>query len=177
MIEWSSERVSFLSLEQIKVLRANALAKANDALVSLCDAELARRAPVRKKTISNSKSRSKPDEYVIGYHFVCPRERGVTLNGDGTAWTGTWVVDRALAERSALHGAYAALHTAKSESSYLQGKIKDWRRAKRDREYADGRPAKIPYGVDFLLELTEQHHDWQGDSTGERGYLWGPIPK
>ena len=35
-----------------------------------------------------------PKRVVIGFHFVCPGEKGVTPNGDGTVWTGTWVVDR-----------------------------------------------------------------------------------
>ena len=118
---------------------------------------------------------SRRGQFVSGYHFVCPREKGVTPNGDGTIWTGTWVVEKGNAEKSAKYGAYVALHTARAEMSYLQGNVKDWRRAKRDDQYADGRRVKIEFGVDFLLEPTNQPHQWNGEGSGEKGYVWKNI--
>jgi len=109
---------------------------------------------------------------VVGFHFVCPDERGVTRNPDGTIWTGTWVVDSNHAERGSKNGAYVALHTSKSQRSYLQGTIKDWRKAPRDPEYADGRRVKIESGIDFLFEPTSEAYEWQGDGAGEKGYAW-----
>src|SRR5262249_5377337 len=110
---------------------------------------------------------------VVGLHFVCQRGRGVTANGDGTLWTGTWVVSKEHAAHGAKIGAYVALHESKSEPSYLQGKIKDSRNAKREREYAEGRPARTENGIDFLLEPTTQSYTWSGDGAGEKGYVWG----
>jgi len=97
----------------------------------------------------------------------------LTRNSDGTVWTGTWVVDKIHAERAAKIGAYVAPHTAKSELSYLQGVVKDWRKMEREQEYADGKPVKIEFGVDFLLEITNEPHPWNGDGSGEKGYVWG----
>ena len=96
----------------------------------------------------------------------------MTRNKDGTAWTGTWVVDTRHAEIGSKIGSYVALHRAKSERSYLQGTVKDWRKAHRDREYAEGQRVKIETGVDFLLELTVEPYAWDGDGTGEKGYVW-----
>jgi hypothetical protein len=130
-----------------------------------------RREPARKVW---GVARSSP---VVGFHFVCPQETGVTHNSDSTVWTGTWVVDARHAERGARIGAYVALHTTKSEPSYLQGTIKDWRRSPRERQYADGQPAKTPFGIDFLLELTASPYDWQGDGSGEKGYAYAEPSK
>jgi hypothetical protein len=173
---WTPESIAELSIAQIKSLRLNAEKKKSNEVTELCDAELVRRAPRHTKNSSvGASAKSRRGRAVIGYHFVCPREKGVTVNGDGTAWTGTWVVERGNADRSTKVGAYVALHTSKSEVSYLQGNIRGWRIAKRDREYADGRPAKIEFGVDFLLELTNEQFEWKGDGAGEKGYVWGPA--
>ncbi len=174
MVEWSPERIAALTLEQIKSLRANAVRHGKIDLVEICDAEIAIRNPVRAKSPRverNSPSVSRRCQVVVGYHFVCSKERGVTLNGDASVWTGTWVVEKRNAERSTTVGAYVALHEAKSEPSYLQGTIKDWRKAKRDREYVEGRKVKIEFGVDFLLELTAQSYSWSGEGAGEKGYV------
>ena len=173
MIDWPRERIAGLPLEGVKTLRENAARRGETEVIERCDAELAARAPVRKKSPRvNGPQSPHRGEVVIGYHFVCPREKGVTTNPDGTIWTGTWVVDKEVAEPSSRIGAYVALHAAKSEASYLQGIIKDWRSTKRDREYAEGKPVKIEYGIDFLLEPTNEPYQWKGDGSGEKGYVW-----
>jgi hypothetical protein len=78
---------------------------------------------------------------------------------------------------SSRYGAYVALHTSKSEPSYLQGALKDWRQAKRNAEYADGRPVRIPLGIDLLFDPAGQPYEWSGDGSGEKGYVWKEIPK
>jgi hypothetical protein len=85
----------------------------------------------------------------------------------------SWVVDRKHAEIGSKLGAYVALHTKKSESSYLQGIIKDWRTTHRQSEYAEGRRVQIELGVDFLLQPTVDPYQWCGDGAGEKGYAWG----
>jgi hypothetical protein len=173
MVDWTRERIAELSLEGVKNLRRNANRRGETAIIERCDSELAARAPVRYKSPRITGSReSHRGQVVIGYHFVCPREKGVTKNPDGTIWTGTWVVDKKWAERSSKIGAYVALHAARSEPSYLQGIVKDWRSAKRDPEYTEDRPVKIEYGVVFLLEPTNEPYQWKGDGSGEKGYVW-----
>ncbi len=140
------------------------------------NAELASRTAAKNNSTKNTTVKvSHSDKYVSGFHFVCPREKGVTNNSDGTIWTGTWVVDKRLAQQSTKLGAYVALHAAKAEASYLQGVVKDYRTAPREQEYAEGQLVKIEYGIDFLLEPTNEPYQWHGEGSGEKGYLWSPI--
>ena len=173
MPDWPPERIAAEPTDRLKNLRANAERLGEIELANLCDEELARRVkkpagPRRVKATESSKGRS----VVGGFHFVSSREWGLTMNGDGTAWTGTWVVDTRHAETGVKIGAYVALHATKLEPSYLQGIVRDWRAAKREREYAEGTPVRIDKGIDFLIELTSEPYKWQGDGSGEKGYFW-----
>jgi hypothetical protein len=176
VIQWSAETVAELELDGLKRLRVNALKKGHEQLIALCDAEPAKRKPPKSPKMKTA-SLPRPDQYIFGYHFVCPGERGVLHNADGTLWTGTWVVDKSHLEKSMKYGAYVALHVTRSDPSYIQGNLKDWRPAKRDYEYADGKPVKNIMGIDFLLEPTTLPHQWIGDATGEKGYRWDKVPK
>jgi hypothetical protein len=173
MVDWA-KRIDGMSRDQVRALRENAIRLGNADVLELCNATLSTRSATRARTkgVCSAKNNSS----VAGFHFVCPQETGVTHNSDGTVWTGTWVVDALRAERGARMGAYVALHTAKSEPSYLQGTIKDWRRSPRERQYAEGRPAKTPFGIDFLLELTGSPYEWQGHGSGEKGYAYAEPP-
>jgi hypothetical protein len=171
MTDWTAEKIAQLSTDQIKSLLNNAMKSDAKAIIEGCENELKKRKPQRSSQIPR-KPVSRDGDDVIGFHFVCPAEKGITRNADGTIWTGTWVVDKKHAARAVEVRAYVALHASKSEPSYLQGIVKDWRRTGRQREYADGRPVQIEEGIDFLLEPTEQPHIWHGDGTGEKGYLW-----
>jgi hypothetical protein len=151
--------------------------RGSHAIVDLCDAEMARRTPARNKSPrAKPASESRHNQVVIGFHFVCDKEKGVTTNSDGTIWTGTWVVDRIHAQRAEKIRAYVALHATKANPSYLQGIVKGWRRTSREPEYADGRPVKIELGIDFLVEPTNEPYQWNGAGAGEKGYLWGAPP-
>jgi hypothetical protein len=173
MIDWSGERVAKLTLEDIKALRTNAVRKGADGVVALRDAEIEARMP--RKSATTAVGLPKSDRFVCGYHFVCPRERGVLPNDDGTLWSGTWVVDKSNVETSIKYGAYIALHVEKSEPSYIQGKLKGWRRSERDRQYSDEHLVQIPMGIDFLLGPTTVPYAWIGDGSGEKGYAWKEI--
>jgi hypothetical protein len=121
MTDWTAERIAALPTAQIKILRENAVRCVNDAVAALCDAAIAKRGPSRDRSLRvKIASASRTDEVVVGFHFVCPQGKGVTSNGDGTVWTGTWVVDKVHAELGSKRGAYVALHLTKSEPSYLQ---------------------------------------------------------
>jgi hypothetical protein len=83
------------------------------------------------------------------------------------------VVDKNHAERAVKIGAYVALHVAKSELSYLQGVVRDWRLKEREPAYAEGQFVKTKFGIDFLIEPTHKPMQWYGDGSGEKGYFYG----
>lgn len=171
---WTPEQIANLPTDGVRNLRINAVKQGQISLVNLCDLDLARRAPVRvRSTRSIQSAKHSAHEVVIGFHFVCLGAQGLTRNSDGTAWTGTWVVDKLHAERASRIGSYVALHTTKSKSSYLQGVVRDFRRSQREGSYAEGQKAQTEYGIDFLFELTDKPYEWVGDGAGEKGYAWG----
>ena len=144
--------------------------KEDGPTIELCELEIATRAAFKKKKHQSVRGLSPRDDVpVIGFHFVCAREKGVTRNPDGTLWSGTWVVAEKQAEQALKTGAYVALHESKSEPSYLQGAMKGWRPAPRARRYGE-QEVKITSGIDFLIEPTSQPVEWVGDGAGEKGY-------
>lgn len=151
---------------KLRVLRENATRKGAEEVVALCDAELATRAP-RKPSIDHSAGRQ--NGVVIGYHFVCSRDRGVIAAGPGRFWSGSWVVAEANVQQSLRFGAYLALHEAKAEPFYRQGKIVEYRTA--DREMID----KSNRGIEFLVEETAGSFSWVGGGSGEKGYNWSAL--
>jgi hypothetical protein len=98
-------------------------------------------------------------------------------NASGFRRTGTWVVDDVHAEAAVKYGSLVALHTAKAEPSYLQGKIKSWKKQARQPRNADGELASNREGIEFEFEPTNDPMAWQGDSAGEKRYAWSPIPQ
>ena len=90
--------------------------------------------------------------------------------------TGIWVVDAANAKAAEKHGALVALHNAKAEPSYIQGRVISWQKKVREDKYSGDQLTKIKEGVEFLIEPTNEQLAWQGDATGEKGYAW-QIPK
>jgi hypothetical protein len=171
-LEWTAENIAGLTVDQVKALRENAAKRSSQRTVDLCEAELARRPAFRTER-PNSHKQSHIGETVHGFHFVCPTEKGITRNRDGTVWTGTWVVDKKHAEGAMKIGGYVALHVAKSERSYLQGIVRDWRVREREPTYAEGQPVKTKFGIDFLIELADEALEWRGDGSGEKGYFYG----
>lgn len=170
---WTSELIAKKSDKDIKIVRENAAKKEAHDVVALCDAELLKRIPVSRKSAGQNQSKKRQSDVVVGYHFVCrPEEKGVSRNADGTAWSGTWVVAAANAEKSLKAGAYVALHLSHAEPSYLKGTIKAWRRSKREKKYAEGQEVKTPIGTDFLLHLTDGQIEWRGEGTVERSYVY-----
>lgn len=119
-VEWNAEKIASLAVDAVKSLRKNAMRLGELEIVKLCDSELKGRSP-RTNVVTRVKgvAPAHKGKSVVGFHFVCDREKGVTNNSDGTFWTGTWVVDEQHAERSLKISAYIALHATKSESSYM----------------------------------------------------------
>jgi hypothetical protein len=174
LTDWATKVVSYTK-DQIKNLRENAIKRGEEAIAAICDAELESRKPLRPKETKRSSSHL--GEVVLGFHFICPKEQGIERAANGQFWSCTWVVARAHAEMASKIGSYVALHTRKSEPSYAQGIVKDFRISPRQREYAEGRKVKNEIGVDFLIEPTSDPKIWKGDATGEKGYFWGPLPE
>lgn len=170
-VNWDAERISALENSKIEALRANALRMNKQETVLLCDEELAKRRPQKEPRPLKSGDKSRLGEVVVGFHFVCDRGRGVTNNDDGTFWTGTWVVAERNAAESLKNNGYVALHESKSDLSYLQGTIKQWRRSDRENSYS-GQPAKRETGIEFLITPTTAPLKWTGYGAGEKGYNW-----
>lgn len=88
-MEWTSESIVGPTVDQVKALRDNAVKRKAERTVDLCNADLARRSARRTKP-ANALHQTRKGEVVHGFHFVCPDEKGLTRNRDGTVWTGTW---------------------------------------------------------------------------------------
>ncbi len=178
MIEWTAERIAQKSTKEVKSLRDNAMRRGNQVIVSLCEADLERRKPVRAKPErTQSFEENRAGHYVSEFHFVCPKEQDVTRSPDGIIQTGTWVVAEANAKAAQKYRALVALHATRAEPSYLQGIVKGWEKRPRASKYADGRTVKTAFGIVFLIAPTNSPLPWTGDGTGEKGYAWAPIPK
>jgi hypothetical protein len=177
MIDWTRERLSGHTNDEIESLRENARKRHRQEIVDLCDNELASRKPVRKTRGVGATSDNHAGQYVSEFHFVCPNELGVARNSDGSIWSGTWVVSEDHAEAAVRFGSYVALHLAKAERSYFQGVVKDWRRSVRERRYSGEQQTQTMSGIDFLFEPSEAPLEWKGDGSGEKGYAWAPLPE
>lgn len=167
---WTEEKLAREDKKTVQLLKERALKLGVSDLADMCDRDLARRVP--KKNTQPPRTRSKSD-VVIGYHFVCGRDRGITESGAGRFWSGSWVVAETNAQKSLARGAYLALHEVKTEKSYRQGKIVDFRRSPRDMlsEIGTGLP-QTDEGIEFLVEESSNPYVWVGDGAGEKGYLW-----
>ena len=116
------------------------------------------------------------EEPLLKIHFVCPDELGVTRQADGTIKTGTWVVAVSVVKDAEKYGSVVALHSSRSEPSYLQGEILGWEVRPRDSKYTGDELNKTREGIEFIVRPTDVSLPWQGDATGEKGYRWSPIP-
>ena len=161
---WTPEKLAGLDNLQLKQLRANAAARPDPELVRLCDEQIASRRPPTVRARQNSARAG--EGFVGGYHFVCQNDRGVTLNPDGTFWSGSWVVAEAHAEKSLAAGAYLALHSSRTEPSYRQGQIIGFRKSPRSMI------SKHNEGIEFHVRSEAHPYAWTGDGTGEKGYKW-----
>lgn len=163
---FTSEKLRSWDTSKLRTLLENAKRKGAEDLVALCEEELAARAPKKRSADYPS---GRPGAVVVGYHFVCSKDRGVLAAGPGKFWSGSWVVAESNVRQSLKYGAYLALHEAKVEQSYRQGRIIDYRIS--DREMVD----KSNQGIEFLIEETAQPLQWFGGGSGEKGYKWSDL--
>lgn len=167
---WTPERLDTLSRGELVQLRANAERLSNEQLVTDCDAALERQPKPSPKRVAAARAPKKSvTDVVVGYHFVCQYDRGVETNGDGTFWSGSWVVAEDNVKNSLKHGAYLALHSSKSEASYRQGKIVDYRKTTRTID------AKTTDALEFKVEPEDSQYEWVGQGAGEKGYKWSKL--
>jgi hypothetical protein len=174
---YTPERLALDSRENVETVRKNAIRLGAIDLVEMCDRDLESRKPAkREKTADQHPKRSNTD-VVVGYHFVCERDRGVTQVGDGSFWSGSWVVSEDNVKASLRYGAYLALHESRSDLSCRQGQILNYRRSPRDMlaNKKSDPEAKIEEGIEFLVRETNEPFVWVGAATGEKGYRWAKI--
>jgi hypothetical protein len=171
---WTADKLAAQDRKSVELIRDRALERGVADLAELCERDLALRPMAKRKVARTTESRHSPVDIVTGYHFVCDRERGVTNAGDGRFWSGSWVVAEANVPKSIQRGAYLALHETKSQTSYKQGRIVDFRRSPRDMvpENDAGGPPQIEEGIEFLVEETKEPYEWVGGGAGEKGYRW-----
>jgi hypothetical protein len=165
--DYTPEKLGGWDTAKLRSLRDNALRLGASDLVEMCDREIENRKParsVRRETVEHS-----GNSYVSEYHFVCAKDRGVLAAGPGRFWSGAWVVAEENVQKSLRYGAFLALHEAKSETSYRQGRIIDYRRGTRD--MVD----KENDGIEFLVEEIAQPLKWAGGGSGEKGYRWEEL--
>jgi hypothetical protein len=170
----TAEKLAAQDRKSIVTIRERALRHGATDLVALCETALAQKPITKSKSGGVTAPRHASDDVVIEYHFVCERGRGVTEDGNGRFWSGSWVVAESNVRKSIQHGAYLALHEARSEDSYRQGKVLDFRRKPRDMvpETDAGASPQIEEGIEFLIEETSDSFEWVGGGAGEKGYKW-----
>ena len=110
-MKWDKNHYPNFKTEEIKSVRANAIKKQALDVIELCEKELEQREP------------KKLDRYVKEFHVVCPTEKDVVINPDGTFWSGSWVIARVHAEKAIQMKSCLALHAKKSNPSYRQGTV------------------------------------------------------
>ncbi|WOI52736.1 hypothetical protein [Parvularcula sp. LCG005] len=158
-MDWSDEKLIALSKAERTSLRRNADRMGHRDLVERLD-----NLNVRGR--SKSVGRSAPTGPVIGYHFICPTELAIERLPDGQFLTGVWKVAESQVARSMAVGAYVALHTAKTETSYLMGEIVGWSVEKRNKGDTSST------GITFTCIERPTSELWYGAGAGEKGYRY-----
>ncbi|MFK8253084.1 hypothetical protein [Ancylobacter terrae] len=166
--DWSADRLRAMETPPLRQLLTNAQKRGASELAAMCEEVLAERsAPKRSVTVTVAVTRSRPArDFVAEFHFVCEGDRGVTSDGEGFFWTGSWIVSEEEVIKSIEHGGKLALHSSRSAPSYRQGKILDYRKTVRDMV------KKRNVGIEFLVAADDVVLAWSGDGTGEKGYKW-----
>jgi hypothetical protein len=174
---YTAEKLALESRQNVETIRKNAVRLGAVDLVEMCDRDLQSRSPPKRAGSKEIHPKHSDTDVVTGYHFVCERDRGVTQIGDGRFWSGSWVAAEVNVKNSLRYGAYLALHESKSEASYRQGQILNYRRSPRDmlgsKESAG--EAKTEEGIEFLVQETNEPYAWVGAGAGEKGYRWTKI--
>lgn len=170
--DWSAERLRAMETPQLKQLLANAQKRDASALAALCEEVLSERSPAARgavssgRTSSSSATAAKPvtRNGVSAFHFVCENDRGVSMDGERFFWTGFWIVPEDEVIKAVKSGARLALHKSRTEPSYRQGKILDYRIAPEDA----GKKRNV--GIEFLVAADDAALAWAGEGADEKGY-------
>jgi hypothetical protein len=176
------EKLAAMDRKAVELVRERAVRHSATDLIAMCEADLssrpmpAERQRQRTRAPRDQKAHS-PSAVVTGYHFVCARDRGVTLVDQGRFWSGSWVVAEANVRASLKYESYLALHESKSDRSYRQGKLLDYRRSARDMlpNESAGTETKTEEGIEFFVQETSEPYDWIGAGAGEKGYRWTEV--
>ena len=154
---WSLEKLSALSPPKLEILRQNALRLGEVELARQCE-ELQQSRKVRANGLP-----SRNETPVVGFHFVCQNDYEVKFLPDGSFWSGVWAVDQEHCDPAIAMNGYVALHESKSQPSYRQGLIVNWKLEPRTK-------GAKQLGVSFHLTPLTDALDWFGSGSGEKGY-------
>ena len=160
--EPSVDQLRSMPPNKIRTIMSNARTQSRLDIVKRCEKVLFE---------TNALERHRGD-YVVEFHFVCRNDENVQETGQGTFWSGNWWVDEDHARLAPRVGAVLALHEDKSQLSYRQGYIDDWK------QVISNEPGdKQQVRVCFLVRETEQPLAWAGEGSGEKGYKRGPAQR
>jgi len=172
---WTPERIANLDQKALQALSDNAHRYEIEGLAQLCAAELESRTSAKFSRKGVKRPRRSLSTVVVGYHFVCQRDRGVTNLEGGRFKSGSWVVKEENVQESLRRDAYLALHENKTERSYRQGQIVGYNLTERDMLKGGETEPQTRVGIEFLVEATSEPYDWIGDGAGEKGYRWSDL--
>ena len=91
MIRWTEEKIATLKTDKIRISwkmlddTASAISFHYVKSNSISGDQFEKFSHAAKGTVASHKG-----QLVIGFHYICSREKGVTKEPDGL-WTGTWV--------------------------------------------------------------------------------------
>ncbi|MBB3773253.1 hypothetical protein FHS55_003886 [Angulomicrobium tetraedrale] len=170
--DWSIDRLRAMETPQLKQLLANAEKRGASDLAAQCEEVLAERGPTSRGATPSGRAssggataaRRVTRSGVSAFHFVCENDRGVSMDGERFFWTGFWIVPEDEVIRAVKSGARLALHKSRTEPSYRQGKILDYRISPEDA----GKKRNV--GIEFLVAADDAALAWSGEGADEKGY-------
>ena len=148
------DRLLQMSDSQLRQIIENAQKRGRSDVASTCEEILDQRHPPKMQA----------NQIITEFHFVCRKGMNLSPFEGGFFRSGQWVVAEEHCERAKKYGSIVALHVDKSQSSYFQGLIVDYRRVFNDRTQR--------WRVEFILQPTADSLPWYGDGSGERGYRY-----
>lgn len=64
------------------------------------------------------------------------------------------------------------MHESKADVSYRQGHIVGYEMTERNMLDQENASPQTKFGVEFLVEATNEPSGWVGEASGEKGYNW-----
>jgi hypothetical protein len=148
------DRLEKMTDPELRQVKLNAVKKNRHDIAAICAEILSIRNPSK-----NSKGK-----IVVEFHFICLTGLNLFPLEHGLYKSGQWVVAEKHCKKAKVYGSMVALHKQKSQLSYFQGKILDYRRVLHVETQR--------WRIEFILDPTSQPLAWYGNAAGERGYRY-----